>query len=334
MTERANLLASIANTIKDYRAGEIAEPTPEHADRWIRQFGEDVQVPMLRELDHVFKQTYFPKVEVERRLRALVNQPPDRSVQPPCAFWERAHIFSIQRNGESQATLRGLLGGFLHYECGVNIDDVNAEGQIFVYLDDALFSGRRLVQDLAAWMPNAPSTSVVYVCVIASHSYGEFWCQQTRIPAISSEHGKKVNLQFWRFKGFENRRAYRDRAEVLWPVAVPDNPDVVEYLSSEGHSLEGFQPRAVSRNPIPPFATESGRQLLEAEFLRAGTRIINSHNDVSPALKPLGFSSFEPGFGSLVSFYRNCPNNTPLALWWSLGGWYPLLPRKPYEREW
>ena len=30
MTERRNLLASITNTIKDYRAGEIAEPTPDH----------------------------------------------------------------------------------------------------------------------------------------------------------------------------------------------------------------------------------------------------------------------------------------------------------------
>ena len=333
MTEREDLLASIANTIKDYRAGEIPEPTPSHVDRWISQFSDDVQVPMLRELDYVFKQTYFSKAEVERRLRALVNQPPDRSVQPPCAFWERAHIFSIQRNGESQAALRGLFGGILHYECGVNIDYANAESQIFVYLDDALFSGRRLVQDLSAWIPNAPSRSTVHVCVIASHLYGEFWCKQRRIPAISREHGKEVNLQFWRSIGFENRRYYRDSAGVLWPVTVPNDPGVVEYMSSEEHSFERFQTRLVSSNPVPPFSTELGRQLLETEMLRAGAHIINAHDQVRPFLKPLGFSEFEPGFGSLVVFYRNCPNNTPLALWWSLGGWYPLFPRKTYETE-
>jgi hypothetical protein len=33
MAERDDLLASIASTIRDYRAGEIAEPTPEHVDR-------------------------------------------------------------------------------------------------------------------------------------------------------------------------------------------------------------------------------------------------------------------------------------------------------------
>ena len=141
--------------------------------------------------------------------------------------------------------------------------------------------------------------------------------------------GKEINLQFWTPRKFENRRSYRDNASVLWPATVPENPDVVEYLSSEGRSLERFQPRVVSRNPISPFATESGRQLLEEEFLRAGARIINSHNEVRPALKPLGFSSFEPGFGSLVAFYRNCPNNTPLALWWGLGGWYPRYAGNP-----
>ena len=184
MAERENLLASIANTIKDYRAGEIAEPTPEHVDRWIKQFGDDVQVPMLRELDHVFKQTYFSKAEVERCLRALVNQPPGRSVQSPCDFWEQAQIFDIQRDGESQAELRSLFGGILHYECGVNIDNTHADGQPFVYLDDGLFSGSRIIQDLEAWIPNAPPRSTVYVCVIVSHTYGEYRCQQVRVPQI------------------------------------------------------------------------------------------------------------------------------------------------------
>jgi len=40
MSERSDLLKSIANTIKDYRAGEIAEATPEHVDRWVKQFDE------------------------------------------------------------------------------------------------------------------------------------------------------------------------------------------------------------------------------------------------------------------------------------------------------
>ena len=64
MTERRNLLTSITNTIKDYRAGEIAELTPDHVDQWISQFDENVQLPILRELDHIFKFTYVSKDKV------------------------------------------------------------------------------------------------------------------------------------------------------------------------------------------------------------------------------------------------------------------------------
>ena len=55
MNERDSLLASIADTIKDYRKSEIPEPTPDHVNRWVSQFGTDVQCYLLRELDHVFQ---------------------------------------------------------------------------------------------------------------------------------------------------------------------------------------------------------------------------------------------------------------------------------------
>src|SRR5882672_3548504 len=50
MSARDGLLASVANTIQDYRAGEIAKPSPEHVDRWIQQFEKGVQLRLLREL--------------------------------------------------------------------------------------------------------------------------------------------------------------------------------------------------------------------------------------------------------------------------------------------
>ncbi len=58
---RDALLKSISDTISDYRAGELPTPTPRHVNRWISQFDDDVQLPMLAELDHVFKKTYIPK---------------------------------------------------------------------------------------------------------------------------------------------------------------------------------------------------------------------------------------------------------------------------------
>ena len=90
MVERKNLLASIANTIKDYRAGEIAEPTHEHVDRWIKQFSDDVQVPMLRELDHVFKQTYVSRSQAQRLFAKIAGS-------FPRDFWKAAHILVLRQ---------------------------------------------------------------------------------------------------------------------------------------------------------------------------------------------------------------------------------------------
>ena len=59
MSERDDLLASIASTIKTYRQGELPEPTPAHVDKWAGQFSAADQVPFLREFDHVIKQTFL-----------------------------------------------------------------------------------------------------------------------------------------------------------------------------------------------------------------------------------------------------------------------------------
>ena len=106
MTEREDLLASIASTIKDYRIGEIAEPTPTHVDRWICQFEPAVQVPMLRELNNVFQRTYVSQPTICRFLAGVVDR-------FSFEFWQSAHILSIQKKGESQAEIRELFGEIL-----------------------------------------------------------------------------------------------------------------------------------------------------------------------------------------------------------------------------
>ncbi len=324
MAERENLLTSIASTIRDYRAGEIAEPTPEHVDRWIRQFSDDVQVPMLRELDYVFKRAYYSKDRMLSLLRTLVKHPPNRSAQSPCSFWQRAQILNIQQAGESQSVIRNLFGAALHYECNLHIDQITGDGHTFVYLDDALFTGNRIIRDLTEWMQQVPEKATVYICVIGSHTGGEYWCQM-RVPQIAEEFGKEIDLRFWRFYKFENRKYYRNISEVLWPTA-----DVCD--------IDGFEPRHPVRSDNQFFTNEPNRRLLEREFLSAGIQIQSFANNPSTVLKPLGFSPFFPGFGSLFVTYRNCPNNCPLALWWgdpslpahyTLSRWYPLFPRKP-----
>lgn len=319
MSERSDLLASIAGTIKDYRAGEIAEPTPSHVDRWISQFDATVQVPILRELDYVLQRTYVSR----RKGRAVIGEN-RRCV--PARFWRAAHILNIQQNGSSQAEMRELLLPILRQRYGADLSYNGSRDGDFIYLDDAIFTGERVIADLTSWMRrSAPARGTLRLIVISLHEGGRYWIEQKENQIKS---GKQFDVLIHHLDGFafENRRTYRDRSNVLWPTA-----DIYD----DGN----FSPRRPGIRVMAPFATEQGRQLLEREFLNAGLRIQNFANHPNPRLKPLGFYRFHPGFGSMFVTYRNCPNNCPLALWYGdpsygpnhpLGRWYPLLSRKTY----
>src|SRR6185369_7660430 len=101
MNDRIQLLGLIAATIADYRAGELAPPTPEHVDRWVCQFSDDVQVPLLREMDHVLRATYFKRKTVAGFLGGLVMNNKLTGANP-CEFWKTINFLGIQQHGHSQ----------------------------------------------------------------------------------------------------------------------------------------------------------------------------------------------------------------------------------------
>ena len=322
MTERRDLLSSIVSTIQDYRSGEVEQPTPEHVDRWIRQFDTDVQIPMLRELDYVFKRTYVSRDKAQQLFA-------DTAEHFPLEFWQKANILNIQRNGRSQAEIRQLFSQILRERYGPDINCQSSEEGAFVYLDDAIFTGTRVIEDLSYWTQNrAPAKLSLHIIVLALHRGGTYWIEQNEARWKS---GKEIDYQIWRFDefDFENRRYHRNQSDVLWPTA-------------EVYSTEDFEPRSPVPSSSRVFASEQGRQLLEREFLNKGLMIQGYANNPAPRLKPLGFYRFNPGFGSMFVTYRNCPNNCPLALWYGepdsypashpLGRWYPLFRRKPYNQ--
>lgn len=101
MAERSVLLKSIADTIYDYRAGEFPQATPGHVARWISQFDGDVQVPLLKEIDHVLKQTYFDKDFVSNFFNNRVKNEKITG-ENPLTFWQSANFLCIQQNGHSR----------------------------------------------------------------------------------------------------------------------------------------------------------------------------------------------------------------------------------------
>jgi len=339
MSEWTDLLKSIADTIYDYRAGDFPQPTSNHVARWIAQFDGEVQIPLLQEVDHVLKQTYFDKDRVVDYFNTRVKNEKITGDNPQ-AFWRSANFLCIQKNGHSQEELLVLFAESLREQLGIEIDDCGSKDGPFVYLDDTLFSGSRIGTDMSLWLQqDAPQKTTVHFFVFAGHALGE-WKMMDGVQKKAAAEGKKIDFHLWRAITFENRRSYRDKSEVLWPAVLPENAALKKYCEQEKKfPFELRTPGQQLKNNI--FTSEEGRQLLEREFLLAGMRILSRCKEHKKVMRPLGFSYFGLGFGSMLVTFRNCPNNCPLALWWGdanadpsspLGQWYPLLPRKTYSQ--
>lgn len=340
MSQRQALLASIAQTIQDYRNGILPQPITDHVERWVNQFDKEVQLPLLRELDHVLKLTYFSRDKVNQFFASQITLNGLAGAEP-CKYWCKAHFLDIQKHGHSQKEILQLFGEALKAQCGLDITKCGAEDGDYIYLDDVLFTGDRIGSDLSSWIANtAPSKGNVHVLVIAAHRLGKWQCEE-RLKKEATSAGKNLKFTFWPKLQIENRKNYRSQSEVLWPTIIPDDEALKAYMAEE--KKFPFEPREPGGElEYKIFSSEEGRQLLEHELLVAGMRIRSLSQNPSKALRPLGYSDYGLGFGSLIVTYRNCPNNTPLALWWGdpnakeshpLSRWYPLFPRKTYAQE-
>jgi hypothetical protein len=339
--------------------------SPEHVNTWISQFPSDVQLPMLQELDYVLKRTYISKEHMISWLEELITS--DKLIDSnPCDFWKNAHFLDIQKNGHSQKELLTLFDDILKARCDLTTSECGAPGGDFVYLDDAIFSGKRMSNDLEDWIAvDAPEQAVIHIVVFVMHTLSRYQTCE-KLKKLIEASGKDIEIKYHYDRLYENR--YRDRkdSDVLWPATLPDNSDLKTYL--ESYHKFPFEARPEGGN-LGPFSSELGRQLLERELLNAGIKIRVACNNPNDDLRPLGFSSFGLGFGSIVVTFRNCPNTCPLAFWWGdstsfresrqqtisksrlleqeeidpadllihlmasspLSKWYPLFPRKTYN---
>lgn len=344
MTNRQFFLESITNTIADYRQGELDPPTPDHVDRWIKQFDLDAQLPMLKELDHVLQQTYFSRANVEEFLTNLITCK-DLVGNNPLDFWKNTNFLDIQQNGSSQSEMLSIFKNILKDELQIDIDECGSENGDFIYLDDVTFSGNRVKYDLIKWIKTtAPQKTKVHVIAIATYSSSEY---VFRVPIKKSieESGKDIKTKIWRCVEFENQKRSSSFSDVFWARDLPttNHPiygEVLEYCQTLTNNP--FCPRGQMSAQNKVFSCEEGRHILEQQLLIAGVYIRSLCTEPKEILRPYGFGQFGLGFGSTVVTFRNCPNNSPLAFWWGdcekihssshpFSKWYPLFPRKTYD---
>ena len=326
MSERTRLLTSIADTIADYRAGEIAKPTPAHVNQWVSQFAQPLQQPILTEMQHVLSRTYLPRVAVENFLADLVKNPTLAGADA-CAFWRGVRFLDIQGGGNSQRDMLALFSNALQKQCGFTTAQCGgANPHAFLYLDDVLFTGNRIQRDLAGWIASdAPSSATVHVVTIGLHSGGHFYARG-RISQAARDADKTVSVSWWRAIDMEDRRSHTNTSDVLRPTIIPNDPPTQAYVGALGYAPTLRAPGNIGGKGF--FSSEQGRGLLEQEFLKTGVYIRSICPNFNEYLRPLGNSVLKmTGFGSMIVTFRNCPNNAPLALW-AGPPWYPLFVRK------
>jgi hypothetical protein len=361
---RKSLLESIAYRIADYRQGEIAPRTPDDIDRWVGQFDADVQDAMLAEMDHVLKQSYLSRAYFLNFLRGLVSL--NRLIGgndfwlllrtafarlidfvihrtakgKPCPrHWRDVHLLQIQKHGASQQEMVRLLQEVLRQDYGLSLASSGPTKGPFLYLDDVLFTGNRIIADLVRWIrTDAPPRADLLIVVIALYRRG-FWYTQKIILQAAADARKAIRLHWLRSVEFEDRHWVAAARDGFHPTLLPNDPLAHAYARqlAEARSYPRFRvPPAPSHSCL--FSSEAGRHLLEQQLLLAGLKIRSFYRNPQEVMRPLGYHMLKDlGFGATLVTYRNCPNNCPLAWWWDTsalpfsrarGRWYPLFPRK------
>lgn len=325
MDSTPNLRAALAAMISDYRNGEIPTPDDSHVDRWISQFPAAVRDPILSELLHVFRWTYFSRAKVQTFIDSIVVNA-NFAGTDPCAFWQGVKVLNLQTAGHSQKDMLTLLGDSLQRQCGLAMELCGISPHTYLYLDDAVFSGGRVRSDIINWVKEAaPASAKLAVLVIGSHKLGE-WYSAKKIREAAKAAGKAIELKWWQAASYEDRKTAVNNSDVLRPTAIPVDPATQAYVA--GLKQAPIIRAVGGKSPIGVFSGEPGRHLLEQEFLTAGVRVRGMCPHLNDFMRPLGNMLFESlGFGSTIVTYRNCPNNAPLVFW-AGNPWYPLFPRK------
>ena len=324
MAERDELIKSLVSIICDYREGSEEPRNAGHVDAWLNQFSKDSQLAIMREMNHVLKRTYFSRQKVIIFLRKILATK-DLVGDDPCKFWEGVHLLDIQKGGESQKEMRAVFDTLLENELNIRsiVDDRNAS--TFIYIDDGIYTGNRVLNDLRSWIDErAPHNAKLHVIANVVHRGGEFYAAG-KIREIINSSQKSIKVKWWHAIHFEDRKAYTDVSDVLRPVSLPQDELVQAYVAGMRYQPHFRKPGKTGSLGI--FSSDAARQLLENEFLIAGAAIRNMCPHLGDTQRPLGHMTLETlGFGSMAVTFRNCPNNSPLALW-AGDPWIPLFPR-------
>lgn len=340
-TVRSTHVSAIVTTLSDYRLHEIPRITPEHVERWVRQFASDDQMVILSEMDRILSRYYVSRAKAEGLLETMLSHKEIFGEAPGSAM-AYTEFLEIQIRGESQRDLLALASNLMWTRYGMHLSRPTTPRQ-YVYLDDCLFSGNHAYRDMEAWIPTAKEGTVLHVILLGAHSNGIRYFEK-RMAELSCTYGIEIKIWPALVRTFQNDYWDAEEYDCLWPERVSKDAHVDEFARYVEETAQEkrkparlFRPaKTSSREEI--FSSAAARAVVERAFLKAGAYICSLPTSRQPNMRPMGYEILQSlGFGAVFTTYRNIANNCPLALWWGdpaagpgnpLSKWQPLLPRK------
>jgi hypothetical protein len=150
-----------------------------------------------------------------------------------------------------------LIGRALKKECGLDPAKCGQNARRFVYLDDVLFTGNRIKNDLETWIKDdAPKSADVYVIIIGLHSGGQYYAGG-RISAAAKTAGKKISLHWWCAAEIEDRKSETNVSDVLRPTKIPADQLTQAYVN--GMRFVPVLRSCADPMQVSPIKREAGR---------------------------------------------------------------------------
>lgn len=333
-----DLLESISEIISDYRLGEVPPMTPNHVARWVSQFDDDDQFPILQEMNYLLKKYYFSRSHVKSFLKKRIFSKRSDDI----ISISKIQFLDIQKKGYSQKDLLTLADEIATSQYCINLNRSIPKPIEYIYLDDCLFSGNTVRYDLQDWLENNTiSHAKVRFIFLAHYTSGRRYVKKILDP-IARE--RKIEFTIDSDLKFANLSWETKKYECLWPKRITNNQLVNQFVNlvennckDKSHDPRLFRPDLTPQKETLCSSPQS-RNIIEAAFLKKGAYLLSLPEEPQPSMRPMGYEVLQSlGFGSIFITYRNISNNCPLVLWWGdptqpsdhpFSKWYPLFPRK------
>ena len=312
-------------------------------ERWIGQFPQNQDI-ILGETKKLLSRYYFSEERVYKKLRKLATT--EELWDDPGEVMTKAYFLDCQAAGKSQRQLLDMMEKVAQEIYGVRIkrtDKAVDDQAIYIYLDDGLFSGKTLFNDITSFLPDVCNGSTIWSIFLIVHSFGEWWVRENVQKKFNMQ---KIGFHIGYYQKLSNSGGKDYPFDCLRPTQYKSDL-VDEYICSLKKETEDnpdkkcFTFRDGERPASSKFDSEKARTILEQELMEAGLRICNFPKTRTQYMRPMGFDNrITFGLGAYFATFMNMSNNCPLAYWWGdaeaedwhpFSKWYPLLPRRAHD---